>query len=308
MEIGALRYLVGIADNGTLAQTARILGVTRQSVSKSLAASEVEAGARLFERQGSRLVPTERGQGLVRDAREVLSAFDALCERHLAHPGGASQGSADEKLGIALVVGGERAVPSGLFESFSSVSPSTTLELEEMSTDLVLQEVRSGSASLGIVGSHPDLLASMQAMCLWPMGVWLSVPSDSPLASHCSAGPADLDGVPLVTLGQHNHLHRFVLGRCARRGSRPRVLVATTAENMIARLARELGAVSFAFPPDVEPPREGRALLPFIDDGAEEFGTYLVRTTQEGRSQRRRRCERLFWECAEGLHATRGPL
>lgn len=298
-----MRYLVGIAEHGTLAETARRLGVTRQSVSKSLAASEVEAGARLFERQGRRLIPTERGASLVKDARWVLSAFDALCEEHLAHPDGAASSLVKEVLDIALVVGGERAVPPGLFESFAKTSPSTTLELEEMSTDMVLQAIESGSAALGIVGSHPELLGSTQHMCLWKMGVWLSVPGNSPLAQKGSAAPDDLDGVPLVSLGQHNHVHRFVLSRCKKHGSNPRVLVATTAQNMIGRLTQELDAVSFAFPPSLEPNRPGRNLIPFLDQGAELFGTYLVRSAQKGSSQRRTKCERLFWECAARLSA-----
>lgn len=314
MDIRDLRYLLAIADEGTLTGAAEALHVSRQAAAKALRTLEREAGGRLFERKGPSLSPTERGAAFAREARPVVAAFDELCANNLRHPGGAPATDGcpvPETLSIALVTGGKEALPEGFIERFCSAFPSVVLNVEEMSTDSVLAAVAEGNAEIGIVGSHPELLEGFDRCFVRPMGIWLYVPSDHPLAARggpAGRGPvslADLDGVALVTIGQHNHVHRFVMQRCEQAGVHPDVRATATDPELIRHLARKYHALRFGYPPEAIPLPPDIASLPLAVEGADAFGTYVIRQAgasrtpgSAGRKPSRSHAAQRFWQMA----------
>ncbi len=305
MDIRDLRYILAINDCGTLTRAAERLHVSRQAVAKSLRGVEVEAGAHLFERVGSRYLPTERGEELVSGGRQIVAAFDQLCSHTLRHPGGsaAAEAAPRESLTVALVTGGREALPPGLIERYSALYPQVALSIEEMSTDAVLEAVERGNAEVGIVGSHPALLGTLDFICLRRVGVWLYVPADHPLAKLPSLELADLDRLPMVTAGEHNHVHRFVMDRCAQAGVRPDVRATVTDTSLLGHLLYEHNASCFGFPPSVSETPRGFVALRLCVQGGEWFGTYVVRRSPgpRGSGLPDRRAVRTFWSLAQRL-------
>lgn len=302
MDIRDLRYLLAVADGGTLTRAAERLHVSRQAVAKALRSLEAEAGACLFERRDGALVPTERGAAFVEGARPVVDAFDRLCADNLRYPGGAPAdggGTVREALSVALVTGGREALPAGFIEGFSAAYPWVALGIEEMSTDAVFDAVARGNSEVGIVGSHPELIGDLDYVCVRHVGVWLYVPRDHPLASRGEVSLADLDGLPMVTAGRHNHVHRFVMLRCGRAGVAPDVRATATDPALLGYLARENAAACFGFPASVAPPPPGFAVLRLDVDGGDEFGTYVVRRpVARGGPAGPGRAALRFWEAA----------
>ncbi|WP_170162275.1 LysR family transcriptional regulator [Caldimonas tepidiphila] len=76
-----LRYALAIADAGSLAGAARALEVQHSTVLRRLGALERRLGARLFERQRSGYLPTEAGELLVAQARQMQPGIDELARR-----------------------------------------------------------------------------------------------------------------------------------------------------------------------------------------------------------------------------------
>jgi DNA-binding transcriptional LysR family regulator len=66
-----LRYILTIARAGTLAASARRLGVNQTTVARRLSAAEAALGARLFERIDGALHPTRAGQVAIARAAKV---------------------------------------------------------------------------------------------------------------------------------------------------------------------------------------------------------------------------------------------
>ena len=305
MDIRDLRYILAVNDCGTLTKAAQRLHVSRQAVAKSLRGVEAEADARLFEHVGDAWLPTERGEEIVAAGRQIVAAFDRLCLRTLRHPGGApdARGNPRETLAVALVTGGREALPGGLFERYSTLYPQVALSVEEMSTDAVLEAVERGNADLGVVGSHPTLLGTLDFVCVRRVGVWLYVPADHPLAKLPSLELADLDHLPMVTAGPHNHVHRFVMQRCAEAGVQPDIRATVTDTTLLGHLLYEHNASCFGFPPSVQEAPRGFVALRLDVEGGGWFGTYVVRRAPgpRGSGVPDRRPVRAFWQLAQKL-------
>ena len=71
-----LRYLVAIAQNGSLRQASEALNITQPALTKCIDRLESEVNAKLFERKGRQIFPTDVGEVLVRRARTILRSID----------------------------------------------------------------------------------------------------------------------------------------------------------------------------------------------------------------------------------------
>lgn len=78
-----LRYVLAIADAGSLNAAARDLGVRHSTVLRRLDALEQRLGARLFERLRSGYAPTEAGDWMAEQARQFRPVVDELHRRIL---------------------------------------------------------------------------------------------------------------------------------------------------------------------------------------------------------------------------------
>ena len=78
-----LRYVLAVAEGGSLAAAARALGVNHTTALRRVGALEARLGARLFERLASGYVPTAAGEELVAAARQMAGTVTAL-QRKLA--------------------------------------------------------------------------------------------------------------------------------------------------------------------------------------------------------------------------------
>lgn len=83
MEWDELRYVLAVADAGSLAGAARKLGVNHTTVLRRIGAFEKQLGLRLFERLPSGYALTTGGEELISTARHIDDTVAAL-ERKLA--------------------------------------------------------------------------------------------------------------------------------------------------------------------------------------------------------------------------------
>ncbi|WP_102158817.1 LysR family transcriptional regulator [Zhihengliuella halotolerans] len=76
LEAGALRYLVAIADAGSVSIAAERSFVTQPAISRRIAQLERQLGLKLFRRTPNGMVPTPAGERLIGMARDVLTRLD----------------------------------------------------------------------------------------------------------------------------------------------------------------------------------------------------------------------------------------
>ena len=80
LEIRDLRLVTAVATQGSLTLASAVLHVSQPALSRHLAQVEARIGAPLFERTGSRMIPTSAGEMLLRHAVGILQQLDAAEE------------------------------------------------------------------------------------------------------------------------------------------------------------------------------------------------------------------------------------
>ena len=231
MDIRDMQIVMAVAAAKSYNKAADMLGVTHQSVSKAMGRINRQVRKPLFRREGARLVATDFGLEFLRDAAGLEQAFAEFERKYAALP---RRAAGEGELSIALVTGGHAGLPEGFFEAYTLAHPGVALVIEEMNSDRVLSAVKAGEFDVGVLGTHPGLLAGFESKAIVRMGVWLAVPEGHPLAKAPlergvrHVGLCALDGLPMVTAGATNHLPRFVMGECRRAGVAPNVVATAT--------------------------------------------------------------------------------
>ncbi len=76
MNLRRVELFVRVADEGGFTAAARALGIPKSAVSTAVTRLEEELGARLLHQSSRRVVLTEAGAALHRQARPALRALD----------------------------------------------------------------------------------------------------------------------------------------------------------------------------------------------------------------------------------------
>lgn len=82
MKLQQLRYLVAVAECGSVTEAARWLFVSQPSITASIRDLEREMSVTMFERTSKGMVATSEGQTFLGYARQVLEQADLLEERY----------------------------------------------------------------------------------------------------------------------------------------------------------------------------------------------------------------------------------
>jgi DNA-binding transcriptional LysR family regulator len=90
-DLRLLRHARALAEEGSFAKAARVLHITQPALSRSIRDLEERVGFQMFDRSGSRVVPTDLGHAFVDRARDLLAHAEAL-DREVALLKGSERG------------------------------------------------------------------------------------------------------------------------------------------------------------------------------------------------------------------------
>lgn len=123
---------------GSLSAAAQVLGISRSSVSKQLAALERTIGSRLFNRTTRKIVLTDVGQQVLKEAHKVEQALQAI--EHISED---SQSIIAGDLNISCVSAQGRVHLVPLLTQFLSRYPkiNVNLQLEDRFVDMVAENM-----------------------------------------------------------------------------------------------------------------------------------------------------------------------
>ena len=92
-EIRQLRYVLAVAEHGSVSRAATELHLSQSALSEALRKLELELGVELFSRGGRGVTPTAAGEALLTAGAEAVRAFDAALAAARARRAGCGSGS-----------------------------------------------------------------------------------------------------------------------------------------------------------------------------------------------------------------------
>ncbi|SDF03200.1 LysR family transcriptional regulator [Pseudonocardia oroxyli] len=230
MELRHLRYLVAVAEEGTVTAAAARLHVAQPGVSAQLRQLERELGEPLLVRSAQGVALTEAGAAVLPFAHAALAAVEG------------ARLAVDELKGLVrgrVVVGMAPSLAATdlpeLLAEFRAAHPHVEVVLREGTSAELLSGLVGGTVDLAWVGVAEEL----------PAGIESRAVTDQVLVAVGSAGPvelADLVRRPVMCMAAGSGPRAAFDLACARAGLRPTVAFEAGDPLLLARLAaRGLG-------------------------------------------------------------------
>lgn len=162
MQTTNLLAFIAVAETGSFSRAAERLHLTQSAVSKRVAALEQELAARLFDRVGHQIVPTEAGHVLLPRARRALTELEDG-ERALQNLRGRVAGRLP--LGTSHHIGLHHLPP--LLRAYTQQFPDVELELSFLASEAVCEAVLRGELEIGAVTLPLALPERLAAIPVW---------------------------------------------------------------------------------------------------------------------------------------------
>lgn len=188
-SIPELRAFVLCARLGSASRAAAALNLTQSAVSRSIRALEDRLGVTLFQRIRQRMVLSDAGRAMLRDAEEVLDSLDRTARMVMAF-GGSRQVL---RLAVLPTFAATWLIPR--LGDFATRHPGISLDLtsalapvdfDDSPFDAAIQRAELARAGTEVMPILPETLIVVAAPAL--------------------AVPADLSGVPLIQQATRPHL------------------------------------------------------------------------------------------------------
>jgi len=202
-----------VAETGSYAGAARLLGVTQPNISVHVRGLEADYGVKLFRRDAGRLVPTGLCLRLCDSAERMAEARDQaerlLLSRSSLREGRISIGLGNAMPGMAVIAAFHRAYPG------------VTLKVETGSHQKITRAVLSHECDIGVLPDVPPD-PRFRREHLAPSEVIAIAPKDHPLARHARVSAETLSREPLIFRASGSSTQRAVDRMFARAGLTPR--------------------------------------------------------------------------------------
>ena len=268
-NIKALEVFVLVVDEGTLARAAQRMNLSQPAASRLLALLEEELGLLLFSRHRQRLVPTEAGLRMHREAVRIVESMKDF-------PSLASDIRGGKAMPLCVVC--NPRLMSGLIipalASFSAMRPQVRIKLHVRPRSEVEQGLVRERFDVG-AGSLPVRNASLVSEWLGESLLKVVMLPGHPLAARPSLSASDLMSERYVAMGTNTIVRTMIDTMADRGGARldPNI-EASTAEAAFRLVRRGLGftiADTFAVPCDL---LAGLTLVPFEPATPVAFGLF----------------------------------
>jgi DNA-binding transcriptional LysR family regulator len=231
MNLETLRYLVSLADLGSLTAAAEAHCLTQPALSIRLRKLREELGAELLEMRGRRIHFTGTGE-IVLEYAKRFSRLEEELLREIADREGLAKG----RIEIGTIDAASAYVLPRVFSLFRERYPGIDIALEVMATLPLLRELRAGRLEL-VVGTLPvEKEADLEIVPIYTERLLL-VARPGHRLSGGPFDPAALGEYPFISFHEGAVTRTIVERVLQRHGVSPRVTVATDSPEAIRKLA-----------------------------------------------------------------------
>ena len=232
MDTKSIRYFCRVYEEKSIHQAARLLFITPQGLSRIIRHLEEELGTALFERSSKGMLPTEAGDYLYSNSREL---FDLLEELEVG-----IQRFKDEKqkYGIGFACGVLNIFPFQKMSELTSLYPAVKIHWEEANTAEIIKKIKQGSLSLGfVIGDQCP--AHMEMEEIFSIKPDVIVYKGHPFYEREGISVGELKEEKLITLNEKFYSYHSMIARCQDYGFVPDIIAKTMESQLIYRFVKE---------------------------------------------------------------------
>ena len=208
MEIQQLRYACAIAETGSFSRAAELCRIAQPSLSQQIQKLEEDLGARLFDRLGRRVRPTEAGHAFLPHARAILGQLD-VARASVADKAANMQG----RLTVGVIPTIAPYKMPGYTATFTKRFPEAKLRIVEETTPNLVEGLRALSIDIAIMAlplRHKDL----ETYTLQEESLYVVLPQGHALAQKKSVSLKDLRGESFVMLRDGHCFRDLSINAC----------------------------------------------------------------------------------------------
>ncbi|MES2026615.1 MAG: LysR substrate-binding domain-containing protein [Pseudomonadota bacterium] len=211
-DLTDLRLFLNVHETGTITAGAEASHITLASASERIRGMESALGASLLvrDRRGAHITPA--GRALVHHARLILSQIDRMHDE-LGDYGAGVRGHVRLLCNTSALSEHLPDVISGFLAEHAGIS----LDLEERTSDEIVNAVRNQLCDLGVVSDSVDL-EGLECFVFRPDPLVLVASRDHAIAQKKSISFTEIVTQPFVGLGAGSALHDHVTQHARRLG------------------------------------------------------------------------------------------
>lgn len=269
LDIIQMQYYKQVVDSKNVQIAAEKLYISRQALAKQLHNIEDELGVSLIEVNHGVVSPTTAGQKLYDEASKLLNAYHKF-ERNI-------DSIKNSSIEIGYSHGVRLVMNKSTIPNFKREYPDVRLELEENSTDEIINEVEKEVLDLAIVGTCSDYVKDFDYELLEKTPLYIQVPIGFKEIEKGYITMEDLVHIPLVTAGKHNHLQQYIENECAKLNANLNIVFSATSTEILINFAISEKVAFLSFEKPISQELDGFRLLPIICDKDPAFGLYMIR-------------------------------
>jgi DNA-binding transcriptional LysR family regulator len=213
-DLTDLRLFVNVHEAGTITAGAEASHMTLASASERIRGMEDELGVPLLLRDRRGVTPTPAGRTLLHHARLMLAQMERM-QGELGDYGAGIKGHVRMLCNTAAM---SEYLPE-ILASFLAAHAGISVDLEERSSEAIVDAVRNDLCDLGVVSDSADL-SGLTTFAFRPDPLAVVVPKGHPLSSHGSVHLADVLDHAFVGLVEGSALQEHLAQHARRLGRR----------------------------------------------------------------------------------------
>ena len=260
MDFEQLKTFQLICQLKSFSRCAEKLGVTQPAISAQIRSLENEVGARLFDRDGGKVILTAAGRLFEPFAEHCLQCYSHILagvSELYRSPRGELSVSTNEAASLYLL--------PGIFAQFRKQYNRVNLSIVRAERSRTIEAVISRDADFGVV-STPVQDTRLEAMPLFKDDVMLVVPGMHPLASRSTVKLDVMLQYPLLLM-KHGRLREKINHFLHTHDVRPRVAMELESSELLKRLIQAGVGIGFLPESNVRPEAEAGLVKTIRVDG-----------------------------------------
>lgn len=247
MNINQLQYFQVTCKYENISKAAQVLHVSQSAVSKSIRELEKEFEVNLFNRYNNSLVLTSDGKNFLNQAEKILNEVQQLyiSTRDLNHK------NKIIRFGVSPIVGSCLLPP--FYQELQEFDNSLILDLAELHTNAILQEIENENLDLGLIAANDIDLSRINHIHLLNVSLVFCVHQNNPLSQAAAISFDMLQHEPLVLLRPDSVENQLLLDRFRSSSVSPNIIFFSDQVYTIQHMINHELASSFLY--DIIVPR-----------------------------------------------------